>query len=189
VKHYRISVFLILSILIITGSFACRRHKEFQGYDGTWWNVTPLDQQLGFIEGFLECYTYGLREGEKLRRPRSWYQTAISSYYREYGDSSMTVGRVLIQAAEKSPFTKSEFSNQAIKREAWLTYSEKKRLGFVEGYLNALMPRDSRAAVFRKNPEHYAKAITRQCSDPTGSQKTIAEILWDMRNKGNRNVN
>lgn len=188
-KYSRTSSLFVFAIFLIFSNFACKRHKEFQGYDGTWWRVTPLDQKLGFIEGFVECYTYGLREGEKLQRPPSWYQTAISSYYREYGDGSMTVGRALIQAAEKSPFTKSEFSNRAINREAWMTYSAKKRLGFVEGYLNALMPQDSRAANFPRNPEHYAKAITGQCSDTTGSQKTIAEILWDMRSKGNRNLN
>jgi hypothetical protein len=203
VRHHRATAFLILSILLIIGNFACKRRKEFHGYDGTWWTVTPPDQKSGFIEGFIDCYTYSLHEGDKLQRPSSWYQKAISAYYREYGERSMTVGRVLIQVAETASPGGSESSDQArpgsgINREVWLAYSEKKRIGFVEGFLNALMPQDSRAASFPKNPEYYAKAITRQCSDPIGGQpqtgaqgafvrqKTIGELLWDMRNRGSR---
>jgi hypothetical protein len=202
--QYQIPLFLILAIFSISGSIACKRPQRFQAYDGIWWINTPVGQRLGFIDGFVDCYTYGFREGEKLWKPRTWYQAAISAYYEKHsGDDSMRVGQVLIRVAEStdaSSLAGGESLNIAKQNGAfdglvWLNYSQKERIGFVEGYLNAMMPQMSRSVSFPKSPEYYADAITKRYSVSTIDQprtnipndsvkQKIAEVLWGMRNRG-----
>ena len=202
--QYRITLFLILAIFFISGSIACNRPKRFQGYDGIWWMNTPVDQRLGFIDGFVDCYTYGFREGKKLWKPRTWYQAAISAYYEKHsGDDSMRVGQVLIRVAESteaaSPAGWESLNivkqNGAFDGLVWLNYSKKERTGFVEGFLNAMMPQTSRSVSFPNNPEYYADAITKRYSVSTTDQlqanipndslkQRIVEVLWGLRNRG-----
>jgi hypothetical protein len=80
VWQYRISLFLIFAIFPILGNVACKRTQRFQAYDGTWWMSTPLDQRLGFVDGFVDCYTYG----QQSTKPRNWCQAAISAYYEKH---------------------------------------------------------------------------------------------------------
>ena len=182
-------------MFLIIGNIHCRRPR-FQAYDGTWWVNTPLDQRLGFIDGFVDCYTYGSRKEEKLQKPRNWYQAAVSAYYEKNG-GEMLVGQALIRVAET--LEASSLAGQGSPNEArpngafdgtvWLKYSEKERIGFVEGYLNALMPQTSRLTSFPKNPQYYADAISKRYEtsrvdrDDSVKQR-IGEILWGMRNRG-----
>ena len=201
-KHRRI-IFLIFVALFVIGSMCCSRSKSFKRYDGTWWANTPLDQKLGFIDGFVDGYTYGCREAKQLCTARNELETAISSYYTKHGeDDSMLVGDVLLRTAgssgafannEETP-QKSVQENDAFDGFVWLKYSPKKRLGFVEGYLNALMPQTSRSVFFPKNPEHYSSAVTGFYSVPSAKQsqtgtnedplkRPIAKVLWGMKNQ------
>jgi hypothetical protein len=184
-----ITSFLICVMLLIIAGSAC--HRPPQRYDGSWWVLTPQDQQLGFIDGYVDCYTYGSSINEKLWRPRSWYQTAISTYYKTHGaDESMLVGKVLVRVAEtaesSSPVRPEK--NKIFDGIAWLSYSNKERLGFVEGYLNAVMPQGSRSVTFPRGPEYYVDAISKsygtQNNSASGDAKVrrIAEVLWSMRN-------
>jgi hypothetical protein len=203
-RHYRPALLLIIIPLFVLGSISCKRANSFQGYDGTWWPNTPLDQRLGFVEGFLDCYTYGCRKESRLCAVRDDLEPAITLYYAKHReDESMLVGEVLVRVAKSSgaiSIEGSESPKPAQETEAfdglvWLKYSAKKRLGFVEGYLNALMPQTSRSAIFPKSPEYYSDAVTRFYAvtstnkSQTGTRdnpvkQPIAEVLWGMRNQG-----
>jgi hypothetical protein len=200
VWQYKMPLFLIFAIFFILGSIACTRTQRFHAYDGTWWMNTPLNQRLGFIDGFVDCYTYG----KQSTKPRNWYQAAISSYYEKHsGDESMLVGQVLIRIAEST----KDFSlpgrnsanvvklNGTFDGRVWLIYSQKERMGFIEGCLNALMPRTSRSVIFPKSPEYYTDVVTRFYSVSAASQsqtdasehpinRRIVDVLWGMRNQG-----
>ncbi len=206
--QHPIALFLLLAIILVSGNTACKRAQRFEGYEGSWWRDTPLDQQFGFIDGFVDSYTYGLREREQLVKPRIWLQKAISEYYERHGeDESMLVGQVLIRVAESpeaSSATGEESSsaaqqNKVFDGRVWLNYSNKERLGFVEGCLNALMPQSSRAVSFPRNPQYYVDEITRRFSvseiDPLSASvpndvrtRRIADILWEMRNRSKENA-
>ncbi len=190
--RYRITLFCVFMMFLITGSIHCSRPR-FQRYDGTWWANTPSGQRLGFIDGFVDCYTYALRKEERLQKPRNWYHSAISDYYKNNGgDKEMLVGQVLIRVAETSETSSlagRESPNEAkpdrvFDGTVWLNYSEKERIGFVEGYLNALMPQTSRSVSFPKNPEYYADSISKRYTTQADSLKQrISEVLWGMRNR------
>jgi hypothetical protein len=196
-RRYRSALFFIFLIFLIIGNMNCRRPR-FQAYDGTWWVNIPLDQRLGFIDGFVDCYTYGSRKEEKLQKPRNWYQAAVSAYYEKNGDDrEMLVGQVLIRVAETSEAPspvgqdspKEARPNGVFDGTVWLKYSEKERIGFVEGNLNALMPQTSRLASFPENPQYYADAISKRYETSRVDQgdsvkQRIGEILWVLRNRG-----
>ena len=203
-RQHRIALLLILVSLLALGGVCCKRSKSFQGYDGTWWIDTPMDQRLGFIDGFVDCRTYGCQKESRLCTVQNELEAAISSYYeKNRGTRSTLVGDVLLRVAESAETSaldesESQTSGPATKAfdgRAWSKYSPKTRLGFVEGYLNALMPRTSRSAAFPKNPEYYAEAVTAfyrahsTNQSPTGThedplKQQIAKVLWSMRNQG-----
>lgn len=199
-RQCRIALLLISFSSLVLGGTACKRSQQFYGYDGAWWKNTPVDQRLGFVDGFLAYYTSDCRKEESLCKARKEFESAISTHYRQNpGEKSVLAGQVLIQIAkakgaasfekwEAPDLTKNagEFNGHA-----WLKYSAKERMGFVEGYLNALMPQTSRSAKYPRSPEYYAKAITafyRDSSSPPGAvdpaDRQISEILWDLRSKG-----
>lgn len=193
-KKYLPALILILMISLLTANAACTRRSRPFAYNGVWWVNTPLEQRLGFIDGFLDCHNYALQEPEKLTDSRSSYETAVSKYYDEHrGDRSMLAGRVLVRVADN--LSKGGKPGEVYDGRIWLKYSEKERMGFVEGYLNALMPTSSRSVRFPKSPEYYANRITRWYSiaSPDTSQsgnlddplkQKISKILWGMRNSG-----
>jgi hypothetical protein len=205
-KHWqnRMSLLLIPIFLFVMGSSCRIRSKSFQGYDGTWWKNTPLDQRMGFVDGFVDCHTYGCSKDSKLCKIQNDLEPAISSYYaKHYFEKSTLVGEVLIRVAETmgNPSMEGPASPALPQRTGaldgltWIKYTPKKRLGFVEGYLNALMPQTSRSAIFPKNPQYYTDATTRfygvsslgpsqtgTRDDPLKQQ--IGKVLWSMRNQG-----
>ena len=205
-KHWqhRIALLLILVSLFALGSISCKRSRSFQGYNGTWWKNTPLDQRLGFIDGFVDCRTYGCQKEGSLCTIQNELEAAISSFYaKNRSEKSMLVGEVLLRVAksantsaiEESTSPKPAQETEAFDGQVWLKYSAKKRLGFVEGYLNALMPQTSRSSAFPKNPEYYSDAITRFYSASSANQSAkgtreeilkqlIGKVLWSMRNQG-----
>ena len=196
-------LFVAFILLVIAGSISCRRSHSFQGYDGTWWGYVPLDQRLGFIDGFVDYYSFGCRKESNLCKERNKFETAISAYYAKHPeDESMKVGGVLIRAAKSAGFTSfdgweppdSSAETGAFDGLAWAKYSTKERLGFVEGYLNALMPQSSRSSNYPRSSEYYAKAVTRFYSTPSTNpsqpdvreypvKRQIGRVLWDMRSK------
>jgi hypothetical protein len=202
-RHRFAVLFVIIFSVFVLGSIGCKRTRSFQGYDGTWWEYVPLEQRLGFIDGFVDFYTFGCRKEGSLCQERNKFADAITSYYANHlEDESMTVGAVLIRVAKASGATSFEGWNPPASEEetgafdgrAWAKYSTKERLGFVEGYLNALMPQSSRAANYPRSSEYYAKAVTRFYSMPVinASQpdvreyplnRQIGKILWDMRSQ------
>ena len=203
-KHlrHRILLLLIFIPLLFPGSICCKRSKSFEGYNGSWWANTPPDQRLGFIDGFVDYYTYGCRKESKLCSIRNELGPAISLYYKNNrNDETLLVGEVLVQAARTRGAISSDGwkfpkldKGGAFDGLIWLRYSPKMRLGYVEGYLNALMPQTSRAVAFPNNPAYYANAITRFYRTASGNQpqadavenplgKQIAQVLWDLRNQ------
>lgn len=185
----------MLAAFLIMNSIACKRNQPFRGYDGKWWEKTPADQQLGFVDGYLDHLTADLRRGSGWPKPHSWYQSAISQHYSRLGsDTSELVGQVLSRLTEAKLSSLPANAGRSgepgpLDGRAWNTYSEKRRMGFVEGYLNALMPRTSRARVFPRSPEQYANAVTRwyaaynldEATDDR-TKKRIGEVLWNLRN-------
>ena len=114
----------------------------------------------------------------------------------------MKVGAVLIRAAKSAGATVFEGweppgaaeETGAFDGLAWAKYSTKERLGFVEGYLNALMPQSSRSSNYPRSSEYYAKAVTRFYSTPVTNpsqpdvreypvKRQIGRVLWEMRNQ------
>jgi hypothetical protein len=201
-RLHRMHLLLIFVPLFVLGSICCKRPTSPQGYDGSWWMITPLDQRLGFIDGFVDCYTYGCREESKLCAARNELETAVSSYYAtHHADESMLVGEVLIRVAKSEGASSVEGrdssemdQNTGADGLLWLKYSPKKRLGFVEGCLNALMPQTSRSVFFPKNPGYYSDAVTRfYTAYSTNQSQTdtredpltvpISKVLWGLRNQ------
>jgi len=200
-RRHRLTLFAIVSIVFVFGGISCKRTQPFQGYDGTWWEYVPLDQRLGFVDGFVDFYTFGCRKEANLCKERNRLQMAISSYYASHPeDASMTVGIVLAREAKSAGATVFEGWDPPVAAEetgafdgqVWARYSTKERLGFVEGYLNALMPQSSRTANYPRSSEYYAKAVTRFYSTPITNpsqpdlreyplKRQIGKVLWEMR--------
>lgn len=178
-----------LILLIAAGIAGCKRNTAHH-YDGIWWEKTPPDQRLGFIEGFVDCYTYGCSKEVALCSKRKDLEKAVSSYYQKFGgDESKLVGEVLVEISnsEKKTPVESAVKAEILDGLAWSQYSDKKRMGFVEGFLNALMPEGSRAVRFPGGPEHYSQAVTRFYNAPpdtageTPLNKRIGDVLWSLR--------
>jgi hypothetical protein len=194
-RRYLVFSILVFAISFTVGDIGCRRSHRFQGYNGKWWKNTPQDQLLGFIDGYVDGYTANPDKAETLQRPRSWYLASISDYYDQHSeDASMLVGQVLVRVADSAK-TPAGGENRRIDGFVWQKYSNKERLGFVEGFLNALMPQTSRSVIFPRSSEYYANAITNfyrtghmdqnfQNARNEILEKRIGEILWNMRNKG-----
>lgn len=167
---------------------------------------TPSDQQLGFIDGYVDGYYYEPGEEEALKKGRTRLQAAISDYYQAHSaDKKMLVGQVLRRVVE--PFDISSSAGSASPGDVqrgvgfnglvWLHYSEKERMGFVEGFLNALMPPTSQKVNFPKGPEYYVREISSwygiersntgqiKISDEILKHK-IGQVLWALRNTGKR---
>ncbi len=195
---------LICAMLLICSCLSCSRTQGFRGYDGSWWMNTPLDQRLGFIDGYVNGYYYGPGEGKALNRRRSGLQAAISAYYQTHrGDMEMLVGQVLRRVTKEVEASSPDISASPIEAKqggefdglVWWHYSEKERIGFVEGFLNALMPQTSRRVSFPKSPEYYADEISSwygfdrfdnnhgKIPDEMLKHK-VGQILWAMRNTG-----
>ena len=167
---------------------------------------TPPDQQLGFIDGYVDGYYYEPGEEGALKKRRTRLQAAISEYYQTHSaDQEMLVGQMLRRVVE--PFKVSAGASSASPGDAqrggdfdglvWLHYSEKERIGFVEGFLNALMPPTSRRVNFPKSAGYYAAEISKwygiDRTDPNGGKISdellkhkIGQVLWAMRNMGKR---
>lgn len=165
---------------------------------------TPLNQRMGFIDGYVDGYYYGLGEGEELNRRRSGLQAAITAYYQTHSaDKEMPVGQVLRRVTKKVEASSPAISASPIEAKqsgefdglVWRHYSEKERIGFVEGFLNALMPQTSRKVIFPKSPEYYSDEISSwygfdRFNNHHGKipdemlKHRIGQILWAMRNTG-----
>lgn len=199
-----LSVLFLLYAMLVFCCASCSRPQGFQGYDGSWWLNAPPDQQLGFIDGYVDCYYFRPGEEEALKRRRSQLQSAISEYYKVHrADKEMLVGKVLRRVVEAGEASSSAVSASPIKAKqggglngvVWLHYSEKERIGFVEGFLNALMPATSRRVSFPKGPEYYVNEISswygmdrfdhnHSKSSDEKLKHRIGQVLWAMRNTG-----
>ena len=167
---------------------------------------TPPDQQLGFIDGYVDGYYYKPGEEEALKKRRSGLQAAVSEYYRTHrADKEMPVGQVLRKVVDPLEVSSSAVSASPGDAQrgggfnglVWLHYSEKERIGFVEGFLNALMPPTSQKVNFPKGPEYYVREISslygidrsnpgrNKISDEILKRK-IGQVLWALRNTGKR---
>ncbi len=194
---------MLFSLLLALGSPGCNRSRPFEGYNGNWWKYTPQDQKLGFIEGFVAFNSDGCRKELRLCADKNELEPAVSSYYEKQVDEESTLVVEVIRRAAKaagmlaspeSEIATTDQSTGSFDGQAWLKYSAKKRLGFVEGYLNALMPQTSQAVKFPKGPEYYANALTGFYTVPPAGNapddtrqnildRKIGEVLWSMRNQ------
>jgi hypothetical protein len=81
-----------------------RKHLGGQGetdpgkyglYDGEFWREMGDSKHLGFIQGFLYCYSkYGNASKGTFSKPASWYVEAISKWYEIDGEGGINLKKM-----------------------------------------------------------------------------------------------
>ncbi len=164
-------------------------------FDGQWWKVTAPQEQVGFIDGYYDCYKYDAKARTTANASDAEFQKAVSNFYEKHQDqlrtSVPTVLRDLV-VTFKSPRVRpqgGEVWNEPhgyYDGQWWKESEPKEQIGYLEGYLSCYSHdvRRPRARFSKRAAEYQELIIQYYDSDPKHTEDDkIAYVLYRVRDK------
>lgn len=163
-------------------------------FDGEWWKVAAPEEQVGFINGYYDCYRYDAKGRKTAKGSAVEFQKAVSDFYEAHQDQFRTSVPALLRrlaVTYKSPVIRPR--NGEVWREPhgfydglWWKQSEpKEQIGYLEGYCSCYSHDVRRPpARFSKRAAEYQELITQYYNHPKHSEDDkIAYVLYRFRDK------
>lgn len=196
-----------LSLLLVLSSYcATGQQKPETTYNGHWWLSIRSAERTGFLNGYLDCYTYEYKGADRFSSPINTYEDSITHFYKrgpsfELNDSVAGLlrqfrdpaGRVVIDKYAQ-PATGPHGGDDGL---YWMQISDYpgpqlEQRGFVEGYLACHAGLDqNKGGTFPKPAAEYVKLITqwygfkRDTGDINAKRQptAIADVLFKFRDQ------
>jgi len=182
------------------------QHKKEVSYDGHWWLSISPGERSGFLNGYLDCYTYEYKgPAEFTVNPPAVARDLVTEFYEASP----------CRLSESVPDALNRFSNRHVEKVTptggqpikgrhgfydgtyWKQISaiggKAEQLGFVEGYLccHSHVARNE-GGIFSKAPSEYVPLITRwygfveETGDVNAKREPakIADVVFKFRDHG-----
>ena len=170
-------------------------------YDGNWWLSVGIREQIGFLNGFRDCYVYEYKGPVKYGMATTYeWQRQITAFFENAPDqrrmpAAEFILRAHVETDGKAPFGEKDKEDHGIYdgqywNQAFGLGGLPEQRGFIAGYLwgHAHLCRNKDGA-YSKAPEEYASLITRwyhdhrKNGDAGGDREKIAKILFGFRDQ------
>jgi len=176
--------------------------QAIKHYDGHWWRSASVDEQGGFIDGYIDCYVYEYKGPAGFAdRSSTTLVRLIDGYYSKHASEMQEpVPRTLSRFRDGPGDTTTTAAAEGgevyfephgyFNGDYWKGLSDSGRLGFVEGYLVCHADQSRNAGgVFKESPTVYRNLVTRWygLNDDTGKMDAsrehdkIADVLSRVR--------
>jgi hypothetical protein len=158
-------------LLALCSNEIMSQQKQGYTYDGHWWLSISSNEQTGFLNGYLDCYTYEHKGSDHFSSSADTYRNSVTQFYQkgqsfELNDSVPDLlhqfhdpqGRVVIDKYAEHEKGPHGGNNGLYWRQISVDSGpEVEQRGFVEGYL-ACHARQGHT--FSKSAEAYVLLIT-----------------------------
>jgi hypothetical protein len=170
-------------------------------YDGHWWVTIANNERRGFVDGYLDCYTYEFKGPASFHnRPPVEIQQLVTAFYsQERSRANDRVPEVLYRFQDRAGDTLRAREDGEAHPEPhgyydgqyWFEQTNDGRLGFIEGYLHCHAMHSRRSGGFSRRLDEYRALISRWYGiregtadlDEARAPGKIADVLFRFRDR------